>query len=49
MNYATPKNIILSILVAVIASVVMGGIPIGSYVAEIFIVSTFGFPQADRA
>lgn len=46
MNYVTPENIMLSILVAVIASVVMGGIPAGGYVAEIFIVSAFGFPEA---
>ena len=44
MNYATPRNIILSIVVAVIASIVMGGIPAGGYVAEIFIISAFGFP-----
>lgn len=42
--YATPKNIILSVVIAVIASVVMGGIPAGGYVAEIFIISAFGFP-----
>jgi len=42
--YATPRNIIMSIVVAVIASVVMGGIPAGGYVAEIFIISAFGFP-----
>ena len=34
----------MSIVVAVIASVVMGGIPAGGYVAEIFIISVFGFP-----
>ena len=44
MEYATPRNILMSILVAVIASVVMGGIPAGGYVAEIFIISAFGFP-----
>ncbi|MCD8370164.1 MAG: dicarboxylate/amino acid:cation symporter [Clostridiales bacterium] len=44
MNYATPRNILVSIVVAVIASVVMGGIPAGGYVAEIFIISAFGFP-----
>ena len=42
--YATPRNIIMSIVVAVVASVVMGGIPAGGYVAEIFIISAFGFP-----
>lgn len=44
INFATPTNIGLAILVAVIASVVMGGIPAGGYVAEIFIISVFGFP-----
>ncbi len=42
--YATPRNILMSIVVAVVASVVMGGIPAGGYVAEIFIISAFGFP-----
>lgn len=42
--YATPRNVIMSIVVAVVASVVMGGIPAGGYVAEIFIISAFGFP-----
>jgi len=44
INFATPKNIFLSIMVAVIASIGMGGIPAGGYVAEIFILSAFGFP-----
>lgn len=44
INYATPRNIIMSIIVAVVASVVMGGIPAGGYVGEIFILSVFGFP-----
>ena len=44
MQYATFENILLSIFVAVIASIVMGGIPAGGYVAEIFIISAFGFP-----
>lgn len=34
----------MSILIAVVVSVIMGGIPGGGYVAEIFIVSAFGFP-----
>ena len=42
--YATPRNIAMSVIVAVVASVVMGGIPAGGYVAEIFIISAFGFP-----
>ena len=44
MTYATPKNIILSIVVSIVASIVMGAIPAGGYVAEIFIISAFGFP-----
>lgn len=44
MEYATVQNILMSIFVAVIASIVMGGIPAGGYVAEIFIISAFGFP-----
>lgn len=44
INYATPRNLIMSVIVAVVASVVMGGIPAGGYVAEIFIISVFGFP-----
>ncbi|NMW85716.1 dicarboxylate/amino acid:cation symporter [Peptoniphilus sp. AGMB00490] len=46
VNFVTVENIFLSILVAVIASIVMGGIPAGGYVAEIFIISAFGFPQS---
>lgn len=42
--FATPKNILMAVVVAVVASVVMGGIPAGGYVAEIFIISAFGFP-----
>ncbi len=44
MQYGTFENILLSIFVAVISSIVMGGIPAGGYVAEIFITSAFGFP-----
>lgn len=44
IDYATPRNLFMSVVVAVVASVVMGGIPAGGYVAEIFIISTFGFP-----
>lgn len=44
IDYATPRNLVMSVIVAVIASVVMGGIPAGGYVAEIFIISVFGFP-----
>ena len=44
IQYGTFENILLSIFVAVISSIVMGGIPAGGYVAEIFITSAFGFP-----
>ena len=43
--FATPRNILVAVAVAVIVSVVMGGIPGGGYVAEIFIISAFGFPE----
>lgn len=46
VSYATVGNIFMSIFVAVISGVVMGGIPAGGYVAEIFIMSAFGFPNA---
>lgn len=43
--FTTPQNFFLALLIAVIASIVVGGIPGGGYIAEIFIVSMFGFPQ----
>ncbi|WP_242971940.1 dicarboxylate/amino acid:cation symporter [Haloimpatiens massiliensis] len=42
--FTTPKNIVIAVIVAVVASTVMGAIPAGGYVGEIFIVSAFGFP-----
>lgn len=42
-SYATPRNIFMSVIVAVIAAVVMGGIPAGGYVGELFILSAFDF------
>ena len=44
MQYTTPRNIFMSVVVAVIAAVVMGGIPAGGYVGELFILSAFNFP-----
>ncbi|HEM2769349.1 dicarboxylate/amino acid:cation symporter [Streptococcus suis] len=44
IEFVTPRNILIAIAVSVIVSVVMGGIPGGGYVAEIFIMSAFGFP-----
>lgn len=46
MNFLNPKIFFTAVLVAVIASTVMGAIPSGGHVAELFIVSMFGFPQA---
>lgn len=44
--FATVENISLAIVVSVVVSVIMGGIPGGGYVAEIFIISAFGFPES---
>lgn len=43
--FLTAQNIITAVVVSVVASTVMGAIPAGGYVGEIFIVSAFGFPQ----
>ena len=43
--FLTVQNIITAVVVSVVASTVMGAIPAGGYVGEIFIVSAFGFPQ----
>lgn len=40
----TFDNLITAIFVSVLASSVMGAIPAGGYVGEIFIISAFGFP-----
>lgn len=45
INILEPKNLITAIVVSVVASCVMGAIPGGGYVGEIFIVSAFGFPE----
>lgn len=44
INILEPQNIITAILVSVLASSVMGAIPAGGYVGEIFIISAFNFP-----
>ncbi|SUW04371.1 dicarboxylate/amino acid:cation symporter [Brachyspira pilosicoli] len=44
INILEPQNIIIAILVSVLASSVMGAIPAGGYVGEIFIISAFNFP-----
>lgn len=45
INILEPGNLITAIMVSVVASCVMGAIPGGGYVGEIFIVSAFGFPE----
>ena len=44
INILEPQNIITAILVSVLASSVMGAIPAGGYIGEIFIISAFQFP-----
>ncbi|MGB4588980.1 MAG: dicarboxylate/amino acid:cation symporter [Clostridiaceae bacterium] len=44
MNILEPKTMITAIVVSVVASTVMGAIPAGGYVGEIFIISAFNFP-----
>jgi len=44
MNILEPKILITAIVVSVVASTVMGAIPAGGYVGEIFIISAFNFP-----
>jgi Na+/H+-dicarboxylate symporter len=46
VNFMDPKILFTAILVSVIASTVMGAIPAGGYVGEIFIISAFNFPPA---
>ncbi|MGX6969324.1 dicarboxylate/amino acid:cation symporter [Vagococcus bubulae] len=45
INILEPKNFITAIVIAVLASCVMGAIPAGGYTGEIFIMSAFGLPQ----
>ena len=44
MNFMSPSIFLTAVCVSVLASCVMGAIPAGGYVGEIFIVSAFGFP-----
>ena len=44
VNFFTPKTMLTAIFISVVASSVMGAIPAGGYVGEIFIISAFGFP-----
>lgn len=44
INFLDPTIIFKSIVCATLASMVMGAIPAGGYVGELFIISMFGFP-----
>ncbi len=44
INFLSPEIIIKAIICSTLASMVMGAIPTGGYVAELFIISLFGFP-----
>lgn len=44
VNFFDPTNLFLAVTISVIASSVMGAIPAGGYVGELFIISAFGFP-----
>jgi Na+/H+-dicarboxylate symporter len=46
IKFLTLQNIALAVLISVVASTVMGAIPSGGYVGEIFIISAFAFPAA---
>lgn len=44
VNFLDPKVFLTAIMVSTLASMVMGAIPAGGYVGEIFIISAFNFP-----
>lgn len=44
INFMDPAIILKTIICATLASMVMGAIPAGGYVGELFIISMFGFP-----
>jgi Na+/H+-dicarboxylate symporter len=44
INFFEPGNFIMAIICSTLASMVMGAIPAGGYVGELFIISLFGFP-----
>ena len=44
VNFFEPGNFIMAIICSTLASMVMGAIPAGGYVGELFIISLFGFP-----
>jgi len=43
-NFLEPRTFITAVIVSVVAATVMGAIPAGGYVGEIFIISAFNFP-----
>ncbi|MCH3915166.1 MAG: dicarboxylate/amino acid:cation symporter [Acidaminococcaceae bacterium] len=46
INFMDPVIIFKAVVCATLASMVMGAIPAGGYVGELFIISLFGFPPA---
>ena len=46
IRYATPSNIFMSVIVAVIAAIVVGGVPAGGYAGIFFVLSVFDFDPA---
>ena len=46
INFMDPVIIFKAVVCATLASMVMGAIPAGGYVGELFIISRFGFPPA---
>ena len=44
INFFEPSTFIMAIICSTLASMVMGAIPAGGYVGELFIISLFGFP-----
>lgn len=46
IDFLEPKTFLTAVVVSTLASMVMGAIPAGGYVGEIFIISAFAFPPA---
>ncbi|MCI2109932.1 MAG: dicarboxylate/amino acid:cation symporter [Acidaminococcaceae bacterium] len=46
INFMDPVIIFKAVVCATLASMVMGAIPAGGYVGELFVISLFGFPPA---
>jgi Na+/H+-dicarboxylate symporter len=45
-DFFTPENILLGIAVALLAGMVMAGIPSGGFIGELMIITLYGFPPA---